>query len=219
MKKTLLLAALAAGALTANAQSFSELFQVTYGDKVVENGGTVVVSEYDPDYKDFACDIKAVNISDDVYDLYASLNYTSFTTPEMIKEDPDMGFPQLCYQSANGGNCVGGLQGVPTNIGVWTEKEMDTDDWVIWQIHLNMNESLKTQKYQLVMVPIQDGVELDDSFSCIIEFNKDGAGVGSIEFDENAPVEYYDLTGARVAEPANGLYIKRQGNQAAKIML
>lgn len=43
-----------------------------------------------------------------------------------------------------------------------------------------------------------------------------GTGVASIEADENAPVEYYNLQGVRVAEPSNGLYIVRQGSKVSK---
>lgn len=34
--------------------------------------------------------------------------------------------------------------------------------------------------------------------------------------DDNAPVEYYNLQGMRVAEPENGLYIVKQGNKVSK---
>ena len=37
--------------------------------------------------------------------------------------------------------------------------------------------------------------------------------------DENAPVEYYNLQGVRVYNPAAGLYIRRQGNNVAKTIL
>ena len=37
--------------------------------------------------------------------------------------------------------------------------------------------------------------------------------------DENAPVEYYNLQGIRVANPENGLYIRRQGNKATKVLV
>lgn len=47
-----------------------------------------------------------------------------------------------------------------------------------------------------------------------------GGAVEIIEgIDENAPVEYFNLQGVRVAEPANGLYIKRQGNKATKVLV
>lgn len=39
------------------------------------------------------------------------------------------------------------------------------------------------------------------------------------ETDPNAPVEYYNLQGVRVANPANGLYIRRQGNNVTKVIL
>lgn len=40
---------------------------------------------------------------------------------------------------------------------------------------------------------------------------------GVVVDDANAPVEYYNLQGVRVAEPTNGLYIRRQGSKTAKI--
>ncbi len=45
-------------------------------------------------------------------------------------------------------------------------------------------------------------------------------GVADIEAaDENAPVEYYNLHGVRVANPEKGLYIRRQGNNVTKVIL
>lgn len=35
----------------------------------------------------------------------------------------------------------------------------------------------------------------------------------------NAPVEYYNLQGVRVANPTNGLYIRRQGSTATKVLI
>ena len=47
------------------------------------------------------------------------------------------------------------------------------------------------------------------------------SGVENITTEEmediNAPVEYYNLQGVKVAEPANGLYIKVQGKKASKV--
>ncbi len=37
--------------------------------------------------------------------------------------------------------------------------------------------------------------------------------------DSNAPVEYYNLQGIRVDNPANGIYIKRQGSKATKVLI
>ncbi|MCM1296756.1 MAG: hypothetical protein NC311_14555 [Muribaculaceae bacterium] len=46
-----------------------------------------------------------------------------------------------------------------------------------------------------------------------------GSGVANIETDENAPVEYYNLQGVRVANPENGIYIRRQGSKATKVLV
>ncbi|MDE6333676.1 MAG: hypothetical protein K2L77_03410, partial [Muribaculaceae bacterium] len=45
-------------------------------------------------------------------------------------------------------------------------------------------------------------------------------GVSDIITDNsNAPVEYFNLQGVRVANPENGLYIRRQGNKAEKVLV
>ena len=35
----------------------------------------------------------------------------------------------------------------------------------------------------------------------------------------NAPVEYYNLQGVKVANPENGIFIKKQGAKATKVIL
>lgn len=42
-------------------------------------------------------------------------------------------------------------------------------------------------------------------------------GVASIIADDNAPVEYYNLHGVRVSNPATGVYIRRQGSTVTKV--
>ena len=45
------------------------------------------------------------------------------------------------------------------------------------------------------------------------------AGVDAVISDDNAPVEYFNLQGVRVENPTHGLYIKRQGTKATKVIL
>lgn len=56
-------------------------------------------------------------------------------------------------------------------------------------------------------------------FKLPVVYILDKAGVAGVDADENAPVEYYDLQGRRVANPEKGLYIKRQGSKAVKVIL
>ena len=57
-----------------------------------------------------------------------------------------------------------------------------------------------------------------DIFSLTVGLDKVGA-VEDINFDANEPVEYYNLQGVRVENPANGLYIRRQGTKATKVLV
>ncbi len=43
--------------------------------------------------------------------------------------------------------------------------------------------------------------------------------IDNIEAADNAPVEYFNLQGIRVANPENGLYIRRQGNKVTKVIV
>lgn len=46
------------------------------------------------------------------------------------------------------------------------------------------------------------------------------SGIEDVELINNdAPVEYYNLSGVRVIEPETGLYIKRQGNKVSKVYI
>lgn len=47
----------------------------------------------------------------------------------------------------------------------------------------------------------------------------DVAGIGGITADGNEPVEYFNLQGVRVDNPAGGLYIRRQGSDVRKIII
>lgn len=46
-----------------------------------------------------------------------------------------------------------------------------------------------------------------------------GSGVADIEADANAPVEYFNMQGVKVANPENGLYIRRQGSKISKVVV
>jgi len=45
------------------------------------------------------------------------------------------------------------------------------------------------------------------------------AGIDNISLDNNAPVVYYNLQGVQVANPSNGIYIRRQGNKSTKVLV
>ena len=52
-------------------------------------------------------------------------------------------------------------------------------------------------------------------------FKKDsGSAIETVEAaDADAPVEFFNLQGVRVANPENGLFIRRQGNKVEKVVI
>ncbi len=51
-------------------------------------------------------------------------------------------------------------------------------------------------------------------------FNTENVGINKVAVDnENAPVEYYNLQGVKVANPSNGVFIKVQGKKATKVYI
>ena len=55
--------------------------------------------------------------------------------------------------------------------------------------------------------------------SITVKYAEIPSGIADIEAEENGVVEYFNLQGVRVAEPANGLYIRRAGNKVEKVIV
>ena len=53
----------------------------------------------------------------------------------------------------------------------------------------------------------------------LLKFTPGASAIESIAADANAPVEYYNLQGVKVAKAENGLFIKKQGDKAVKVVL
>lgn len=53
----------------------------------------------------------------------------------------------------------------------------------------------------------------------VIEYNAGSTAVDNIAVDAAAPVEYFNLQGIRVANPENGVFIRRQGSKVSKIVI
>ena len=97
------------------------------------------------------------------------------------------------------------LQNIPVNRALrWifnnnSEQTSDSDPFVVEEYDTD-----PTDGYQVYLTLSSDGGSI--------------TGIDGIEA-ENAPVEYFNLQGVRVANPENGLYIRRQGNKVEKVFL
>lgn len=50
-------------------------------------------------------------------------------------------------------------------------------------------------------------------------FNIGATAIESVDADENAPVEYYNMQGVKVENPSNGVFVKKQGSKVLKVIL
>lgn len=65
---------------------------------------------------------------------------------------------------------------------------------------------------------IHNNIKEFNANNMIVKYNIP-TGIEDIEIEANAPVEYFNLQGVRVANPENGLYIRRQGNKVSKVIV
>lgn len=67
----------------------------------------------------------------------------------------------------------------------------------------------------VVALPSSNATALDYKTFTFVQTGIENIGA---DFDENAPVEYFNLQGIRVANPENGIFIRRQGAKATKVV-
>lgn len=58
-----------------------------------------------------------------------------------------------------------------------------------------------------------------DLSKMLVSVNNVDSGVEDVEFDVDAPVQYFNLQGVRVENPAQGIYIRVQGNKVSKVIV
>ena len=108
--------------------------------------------------------------------------------------------------------------GTISMLGVDSEGYTTAD--VVFTQHPSTNEII----FQAAAVALTDGTDIIPCYIPQILMPFDpyaNAGVKGVEVstDANAPVEYFNLQGVRVANPENGLYIRRQGNKVEKVII
>lgn len=191
MKKFLLSAAALLFTLGASAQAFT----VTANGNPVENGATVYCDHFNSDMEQIEPEVM-VTPNDDCT-LYVDLYNTGETNVQMC-------FPMNC-QFVKPGNTLsvnGDLTaGVARNLMI-DAMTMGVDPF---------DASCEITMYL-------DGDE-DNTFEFTLNMHYDSSSVDEIGAADNAPAVYYNLQGVEVANPENGIFIRRQGNKVTKVAL
>jgi hypothetical protein len=109
--------------------------------------------------------------------------------------------------------------GVTTEAGWYptdTEFDGEAEDYIF--IYGNTKYDKTTGIVTDTLYGDTTGAEFDFQFA-LPEALKATTGISDINVDENAPVEYFNLQGVRVNNPASGLFIRRQGGKAQKVVV
>ncbi len=236
MKKLLLGIAIAASALSVNAQDFTDYFKVVYNGKEVANGETLYIlptnkptattSSYFPD-------IYLQNLEEDPRQVQGSFLFVNPTVSYYYEHQDDenypYGFPSLCFAGGLAENlttpansCLTESPGLNAGSGAVIVPEAGKNTFE-WQIHLeDAFDSAKTEM-KLVMYAQDDygvyGQDCSDAFTVYLVFSTTDASVSNVGVDLSAPAEYYDLQGRKVLNPAKGLYIVKQNGKVQKSLI
>lgn len=100
----------------------------------------------------------------------------------------------------------------------------DTDEWYnhgTYQITIDKNNTVHQDRgYSFIANHANTGLKSD---ALNLYIGSDGTLTGvegiSAEADADAPAEYYDLQGRKVANPQSGIFIRRQGSKVTKVAL
>lgn len=95
--------------------------------------------------------------------------------------------------------------------------EAEIGEEMVW----NYNESVNTTVANDYTGTIEFVLPTTQREPAFVTFhNEIIAGINNVAVDNaNAPVQYFNLQGVEVANPENGIYIRRQGNKATKVLV
>lgn len=83
-------------------------------------------------------------------------------------------------------------------------------------LNTNYRQGVGTYTNYIAVVSGEHRVEIDTT----VNLTENGTNaIDNVSTDENVSVEYYNLQGVRVINPEKGIYIKRQGGKATKVVL
>ncbi|MDE6637827.1 MAG: hypothetical protein K2K32_06290 [Muribaculaceae bacterium] len=152
-------------------------------------------------------------------------NYYNTYAPDYVPQ-----LNQFCRGGVNGKSSImglvfndvvisdNGIKGVTGSIPT----DLAAEEWASHSLTFDLSKiksTLTIDKNKLRVI-----AAVVDSRGNVLNCAKDevndyvGAAVDRI-VDDNAPVEYFNINGQKVADPSNGIFIRRQGNTTTKVII
>lgn len=217
---------------------FTLLTTVLIGNAIAANAENVVVSVQDWEYNDIAqsFDSELTKNSDGIWTLEAFFNsgypasfkfeepaVESYSTIEMAGFlDTSDTFPYLMTSATEYMTCYAyDLDGGENDYTTIYWPYVYTGEKYSWVYRYDETEEYEYFGQILVTGTAEDGGYADYYYLTFF-FNdpdKSSSGVADINVSDDAPVEFYNLSGMRVAEPSNGIFIRKQGAEVKKVVI
>lgn len=232
MKKFLLCAAAVLSCAAIQAQNSFQIFY-RQGEETgftrINNGDVIEINQLetvDEEYEyHLTCYFQATNLTSSqitINDFYFTED-TDVTT----MEDPH---PSFCYMSYDP-TAPGGFTG--SCLSNWTDHaavkvapgaSVQGNNFHLALVFANSNPNLtvdlKDPKYAGAWGATLHAKCGSETLEASLVYYLPDDGVEGVGADNNnAPVEYFNLQGVKVANPQGGLYIKRQGHKTSKVIL
>lgn len=214
-----------------------------YTDKLSRHRGGAVALAYDLNNNDVV-DIALMGYNDDdannksfmFYNGYGTrLNNKAPNAPTGLTATADGNKTVLTWEAGSDEKHTQGSGFTPadalrynyfvktTDGQIITAVPADTETGKLRSANVNAASAARTVTLNIASDKIASwGVQSIDGAKAASAFAVAGtSGIENVltEADANAPVEYFNIQGVRVANPQNGLYIRRQGNKVDKIYL
>lgn len=116
---------------------------------------------------------------------------------------------------------VDGYKGVANSVPTSLERYGEATHSKTWDLS-KIKAALLPDKNKLRIVAVvldNKGNVLNVAKDDVIDFGVSGGSAVDTVEDVNAPVEYYNLSGVKVDNPSNGIFIRRQGAHTSKVVI
>lgn len=114
---------------------------------------------------------------------------------------------------------VDGYMGVKGSVPSSIKADEVIEHCQTWDIS-TIESNLVPDKTKLRIVAFVVGPRGEILNAAKVDVKDEYSGVRNVEdIDSDAPVEYYNLSGVKVAEPSNGIFIRRQGSKTEKVVV
>lgn len=130
------------------------------------------------------------------------------TLLELTGKTPQFCWPDGCQMFS----AVGDIRTASASVKANDPQNLQIDNVMIY------GEAANSEIYNKLAVSISSSTLAEPlEFTVVLTSENEGDSVENIAVDNaNAPKAYFDLNGREVAQPANGLYIVRQGSKVTK---